>query len=164
MQITNTVLPFIESLFISELINPSERIWIISAWLTDFEVINNRGKRFSHIDIHWPSGPIKLTSVIETLLSKGSEIVCLTNDDPKNLDIETRLRILGERHPEKLKVAKRENLHYKGILTSNFYIDGSMNFTHNGLNINEEKISYSCQKSIIAENQIAHENYYRDLL
>ena len=35
-----------------------------------------------------------------------------------------------------------EDLHEKGLLTPDFYLEGSMNLTYSGVHINQEKVSY----------------------
>jgi hypothetical protein len=35
-----------------------------------------------------------------------------------------------------------ESLHEKGLLTPDFYLEGSMNLTYSGVNLNREKVSY----------------------
>jgi phosphatidylserine/phosphatidylglycerophosphate/cardiolipin synthase-like enzyme len=35
-----------------------------------------------------------------------------------------------------------DSLHEKGLLTPDFYLEGSMNLTYSGVNLNREKVSY----------------------
>ena len=36
-----------------------------------------------------------------------------------------------------------EDLHEKGLLTPDFYLEGSMNLTYSGVHINQEKVELS---------------------
>ena len=47
-----------------------------------------------------------------------------------------------------------DDLHEKGILADGFYLSGSMNFTFNGISLNEEAVQFTVNPSVIAENRI----------
>jgi phosphatidylserine/phosphatidylglycerophosphate/cardiolipin synthase-like enzyme len=47
-----------------------------------------------------------------------------------------------------------EELHTKGILGDGYYLAGSMNFTYNGITVNEEALTYETSPEVIAEQQL----------
>ena len=162
----STLVPkvFIESLFVTELIHPSNRVWLVSAWITDLDILDNSSRKFSSINPEWPSAGIKLSKVIETFLSHGTEVICVMNNDIHNEEIASRFSDLKSQHHQQLKVLRDQELHEKGILTDNFTLDGSMNLTYRGININQEFIRYSCDMGVIAQKKLAMEENYRDIL
>ena len=51
-----------------------------------------------------------------------------------------------------------EELHLKGILGDGYYLAGSMNFTYNGITINEEAVTYETSAEAIAEQKLIFTN------
>ncbi|MEH2197457.1 phospholipase D-like domain-containing protein [Nostoc sp.] len=51
-----------------------------------------------------------------------------------------------------------EELHAKSILGDGYYLAGSMNFTYNGITINEEVVTYETSPEAIAEQQLIFTN------
>jgi hypothetical protein len=52
---------------------------------------------------------------------------------------------------DRLAIVQTENQHVKGLVGELFMIDGSMNFTHNGIEINDEHVLYRCDQQSIQE-------------
>jgi phosphatidylserine/phosphatidylglycerophosphate/cardiolipin synthase-like enzyme len=53
-----------------------------------------------------------------------------------------------------LKLHQAEELHTKGMLTDGFFLAGSMNFTFNGITVNEETLIYETDPEIISEQKL----------
>ena len=54
-----------------------------------------------------------------------------------------------------------QSVHEKGILTDKFTLDGSMNFTYRGVNINQEYLGYRCDPSVVHERKLTLEERWR---
>lgn len=154
--------PFIESIFATEFVNPSRNLWIVSPWVTDLDILDNVARRFSILDPDWPSSPVQLSKIIEGLLTKGTIIHFVVNTDDHNKALILKLNQLRIEYPDHLHVKIDQLLHEKGIVSDNFLLDGSMNLTFNGFNINTEFIRYSCNKESIAQKKIAFQENYGD--
>lgn len=114
-------------------------IYVCSPWISDFPIFDNR---YGQFDALLPSvrgsSRIRLADVLISLasvtsvriLSKETEATrqFLATRDIAGTDI--RVRMAGE------------DLHEKGLLTPDFYLEGSMNLTYSGVHLNQEKISY----------------------
>src|SRR5690242_11175642 len=70
---------FLQSLFVTELLAPSRRLWIASAWVSDVLLIDNTSRQFATLVPDWPADRVRLSSVIRALVERGSEIVVVTN-------------------------------------------------------------------------------------
>jgi len=160
---TSKLLPteFLQSLFISELINPSPRIWISSPWINDIEIIDNTARQFSTLVPHWPASRIRFSDLLGALLDKGSQIVVIANYSEHNEEFLSRIRVLQELHAESLHIIRTRDVHEKGILTDRFTLDGSMNFTYRGVNINQEYLGYRCDPSVVHERKLTLEERWR---
>lgn len=152
---------FLQSLFVAELIRPSSRIWISSPWINDIDLVDNTARQFGALVPSWPASWIRLSDVLGALLDRGSEVVIIANYDPNNLEFLSRIGLLGEVHPGRVHVIQTANVHEKGILSDNFTIDGSMNFTFRGVNINQEYLGYRCDPQAIHERRLVLEERWR---
>lgn len=148
---------FLQSLLVAECLRPSKRLWLVSAWVSDIEVIDNRARQFGAIDPSWPAERVKMSSVLNSVLSQGSEVVVVTNTHDHNRDFVARMRALTDMHGSRLQLKQERYLHEKGILSDHFMLDGSMNFTFHGVKINEEHLVYRTDPAAIAERRLVLE-------
>ena len=144
---------FLQSLFISELIRPSQRLWIVSAWVSDIELIDNQARQFSSLCPDWPATRIRLSVILATLLDRGSEVVLVMNDSRHNDGIASCMAQLAMVHGDRARVIRAANLHEKGIVGDRFSLAGSMNLTYNGVYVSEEHLNYTCDPSRVAERR-----------
>ena len=155
---------FLQSLFVAELILPSSRIWISSPWITDVDVIDNTARQFGALVPSWPASWIRFSDVLMALIETGSEIVVIANYDRHNVEFLSRVERLSVVYPGRAHVIKTADVHEKGILSDNFTIDGSMNFTYRGININQEYLGYRCDPEIVHERHLVLEERWGHLL
>jgi len=148
---------FLQSLFVAELIRPSQRIWISSPWINDIDLIDNKARQFATLAPDWPASWIRFSDVLAGLVDRGSEIVIIANRDPQNLEFLSRIRALAEMYPRRVHVIQSPDVHEKGILTDHFTLDGSMNFTYRGVNINQEYLGYRSDPQIVHERRLVLE-------
>ena len=148
---------FLQSLLIAELIRPSSRIWISSPWINDIELIDNTARQFATLVPTWPASWIRLSDFLGALLDRGSEVVIIANYAPRNMEFLTRVNLIGEVHPDRVHVIQTADVHEKGILSDNFTLDGSMNFTYRGVHISQEYLAYRCDPKIVYERRLVLE-------
>jgi len=156
------IMDLLQSLFAAECIAPSRTIWLASAWISDIEVIDNTGLRFSGVTSRWESRKIRLTEVLVELALRGSEIIVVTNQDEHNEAFKQRLKNVGELHGvgHKIQIKRLAEHHTKALLGDNYYLDGSMNFTRNGVELNGETIRLELAQNLIAQTRIEFDNLY----
>ena len=160
------VLPvdFLQSLFVAELIVPSSRVWLSSPWITDIDLINNSARQFAHLVPSWPSSWIRMSDVLRALVERGSELVVISNYDEHNVEFLSRIELLRQAHPRRVHTIKTASVHEKGILSDNFTLDGSMNFTYRGVNINQEYLAYHCDPETVHERRMVLEERWGNRL
>ena len=142
---------FLQSLFVTELLLPSHRLWLCSAWLSDIEVVDNRARQFASVVSSWPADQIRLSQVLESMLERNGSIVVIANEDPHNDAFVRKLKPVEEKYGGRCCVIRDRNLHEKGIHGDHFTLDGSMNFTFSGVTINEEHLLYRTSPAAISE-------------
>ena len=62
----------LESLLTAELLLPSRCLWLVSPWLTDLELLDNRSEAFASLDPQWGARRIRLAEILGRLLEFGS--------------------------------------------------------------------------------------------
>ena len=74
-----------QNIFVAELLNPSQKlVWIVSPWVSDVRLIDNRGGNFDIVNPDWRGQIVNLQDVILHMLSLETEIRLITNQEKHN--------------------------------------------------------------------------------
>jgi hypothetical protein len=153
-----------QSLFIAELINPSPKIWLFFAWISDVEILDNSGREFSAIEPDWPAAPIRLSQVLRSLLSRGAHLRLIIREHGHNDYFIARLQTLKARYGDLVKWTIEKDFHAKGLLGADYFLSGSMNLTLNGISINGEHLVLRTDPATVAEQAIELETRWESLV
>jgi hypothetical protein len=146
----------LQAIFTAELIAPSSCLWIVSPWISDIPIIDNSANAFICIEPSWSRRSIRLAQILSKLADVGTTVHIATRPLPHN-DIFIR-RLATSPTTNNIQIHLVEELHEKGIVGDSFYLGGSMNFTHNGITINEEAIIYETTPEVVVERQVIFKN------
>ena len=160
---SQSIIDLIQSLLVLELVQPSKTIWVGSAWISDIQLFNNRGLQYKSLEPDWPADIISLSKVLLALAKRGIHIIIITRDDEVNQNFLNKIK-LNKSENMIIDIILRDEFHEKGLLSDSYEITGSMNFTYNGIMINDERVIYRCDKNKIAERQIVMWDKYGDEL
>ena len=135
----------LESLIATELLFPSRDIWLVSPWVTDLPLLDNRAGAYSGIEPAWPKSYLRLAELLAYSLKSSPEtqLKVVTRPDEHNKSFCNRLRELTrlDGTAGRLKIdSSRTVLHTKGFAGDSFSLKGSMNFTYNGIEVLEETV------------------------
>src|SRR5690606_5950009 len=83
-----------QSLFVAELINPSPKLWLFFAWISDVEILDNSARQFAALEPDWPAAPIRLSQVLQALLSRGVQVRLIIREHGHNDYFISKLRLL----------------------------------------------------------------------
>jgi hypothetical protein len=147
----------IGSLFAMELLHPSEEIYLISPWISDVPLLNNCQGQFRSIAPELSKGWIGLADLLLALSERGSLVYILCR--PDQLQNENFLQKVSEFTSSK----KTESLHEKGLVTNNFYLRGSMNFTYSGVNLNDESVELTTEPTAVSQAFIEAQQRWENL-
>jgi len=152
---TRAIRDLLQSLFVCELVRPSQPLWLFFAWVTDIEVVDNSARQFSALCPDWPAAPIRLSTVLDGLLTRGGSVNVVLRQDPHNHAFVARLQGLRQRHgTASVKWCIRPEFHEKGMLGDGYVLTGSMNLTVSGLTVNDEHIILRCDPAMVAQRRI----------
>ena len=150
----------LQALFIGELMTPSKPMWIVTPWISDVVVIDNRSTRFTGLIPDMPRRQIRLVETLLAFLQRGGTLVIACRPDDHNRAFTERLaeRAIEAGVGDGLLQKFSGELHEKGVLTGELLLSGSMNLTYNGLRRLEESILLTDDSDAVARARHAYED------
>jgi len=148
----------LETLFVAELLVPGSRLLLISPWISDFPVIDNRAGQFTHLDSRWGVTEVRLSSVLRSLLARGTtvQVACQSGsreDEFVNL-LKTGAETDGTDSFLEIRASKDVAVpgmeHEKALICDGWALYGSMNFTYSGVELNGELVTFTTDEETIA--------------
>jgi hypothetical protein len=154
----------LEAIFVGELIFPSKEFWIVSPWISDIRLLDNRAATFASLGPDWNRSHIRLCEVLSRLLEGGMRVCIATRPAEHNIIFKARLDQLVQelQCEDQLRYVEREDLHTKGILTEKLWVLGSMNLTESGVRINDETVRVTTNSEEIELARVAIREEYAD--
>lgn len=143
----------LQSLFLSELLKPSQAIWIASPWISDIQILDNRANQLVTLEPNWANRWVTFTDILAKLIEMGSAILIGTRNDSYNRTFVEMLKTKVQEQ-RKLRIIYRPTLHAKGLLCDSFFLNGSMNFTYSGITFNEEHVQLVTRPEEISTNRV----------
>jgi len=133
--------------------------WLVSPWVTDFDLLDNRAKNWSNLNPAWEARKIRFYEVLIFCLESGCEINLVTLRDGKS-DVFLNRLLSGFDSDTGLSIIKSEKLHLKGLLTRDIWVAGSLNFTYSGLNRNQEQVVVDSNPDTLLEAKLEFDHLY----
>jgi phosphatidylserine/phosphatidylglycerophosphate/cardiolipin synthase-like enzyme len=153
----------ISSMLSGVILNP-QKIWLVSAWISDFEILDNRGGCWDLLNPTWGHRIVTFFDLLEIATLNGCQLNIVvrkhSNNDKAILVLKKKLGKSPLFHIEESK-----NLHSKGLLITDAFLSGSMNFTYSGANKNEELMSLERDPVFISEISLHYaETYFKSVI
>lgn len=161
----NLVRELLQMMFLGEMLTPGrDRAWLVSPWISNVVIFDNRAGGFRAINPEWGSREIRLAEIVIDIMARGTDFAIVTNYDKHNDSFLNKLNtlVIEKGLEEKIQILRRENLHVKGILLHNGVLTGSMNFTFRGFEINEESVIFERLPHSLAQMRINFESFLGD--
>lgn len=143
----------LSGVFSAELLSPSKCIWVVSPWISDVRLIDNRADSFALLT-RWGPRHVRLSEILTSVAEAGAFVVVGTTRAPGNVGFLSRVESLfrDRKLSERLTVdidASNE-LHEKAITTDDAVIAGSMNITNNGIFVREEYVELRTDREFVS--------------
>lgn len=150
----------LQSLFVAELLRPSTPMWIVTPWISDVHVVDNRTGRFSGLMPDMPRRQFRLCETLVEILMRGGKVVIACRPIDHNRPFTERLVELAKERGVggDVLVIEASELHEKGILTRALLLHGSMNITYNGLRNLEEAVVLTTDLDDVTRTRHAYED------
>ena len=146
----------LQSLLATELLAPSPELYLISPWVTDFSILDNRSGQFRGLVPHWGLENITFSKVLLELARMNSEVLIATRPS-----VEANPFISAIQNQPGITLCLAEELHEKGLLTNEFYFAGSFNFTTNCIVAGEEVARLTIDDEKIAKKLLDFHDRWR---
>jgi hypothetical protein len=158
----NLIRELLQMMFLAELLAPGgERAWLVSPWISNIVLFDNRAGGFGMINPEWGNREVRLIEVMADVMSRGTALGIATSLDKHNDPLIDALTAVADEAglASKLRIVRRQHLHIKGVLLKRGLLTGSMNLTYNGLELNDEMVVYDTTPKTLAEARINFESY-----
>lgn len=158
----NATRELLQFVFVSELLAPSRCVWIVSPWLRDIPVLDNRTGAFTTLDAQLPRSEVRLTRVLRSLVQRGSRVVLATRPEEGSRQVRDAL-IEATGDSERVRFHENRDLHAKGIVGDRYALTGSMNFTYNGIEFLTEMLLFQTEAAKVEELRVLFAQHYGGL-
>lgn len=150
-QSRNSIADLLEVVLVGELLAPGTRLLLVSPWLSDMPVIDNRSGQYGQLDSRWSATRIRFSETLRALLLRGTtlDLACRTGAREQEFVDHLRRAVEGDGTDSLLRVHQDpalvylEQEHGKALVADNWALHGSMNFTYSGVEINGEIVTFT---------------------
>ncbi|MNS45201.1 hypothetical protein D3C86_1409590 [compost metagenome] len=161
---SQSVRDLFQGLLVAELLNPSPKLWLFFAWISDVELIDNSARQFAALEPDWPAAPIRLSVILRALLKRGVKIRLIIREHGHNDYFVARLQSLKHQFGDLLKWTIQKDFHAKGLLGADYFLSGSMNLTFNGISVNGEHLVLRTDPPSVAEQAVLLESQWEEIV
>ena len=144
--------PVLTAVLLAELITPSPEIWLVSAWISDVPAVDNSRGDYDSLIADASARVYQLSEILGILAKQGARLTVVTRDVIENESFLARLDRAAI--PERPRVIRSPDAHEKTFCGSNWLLSGSMNFTVNGMTVNDEVVTYKLDRTAAAQARI----------
>jgi len=158
----NLIRELLQMMLLGELLSPGgQRTWLVSPWISNIMLFDNRAGGFGTINPEWGNREIRLVEVLTDMMARGTALGIATSMDTHNDPLIAALTTAVEEGglSDQLRIVRRQHLHIKGVLLKRGLLTGSMNLTYNGLELNDEMVVYDTTPKTLSEARINFESY-----
>lgn len=151
----------LQTMFVAEVMHSGDQIWIVSPWISNVVMIDNRSGNFDALNPEWGRREIRLVDVLVTLMNHGTKVHIATRGEVSNDAFRTRIADSARECSveDQLEVHIHDQLHTKGILLTRCLLMGSMNLTYNGMVINDEWVEFSLDPHDLGRTRLEFARY-----
>jgi len=158
----NLIRELLQLMLLGELLAPGgERAWLVSPWISNILLFDNRAGGFGSVNPEWGNREVRLIEVAVNLIARGTPLGIATSFDTHNDAFIATVNEAAEEAglSDQLLVVQRQHLHTKGVLLKRGLLTGSMNLTYSGLELNDEMVVYDTNAKTLAEARLNFESY-----
>lgn len=148
----------LSGMLMGEILNPGE-MWLVSAWVSDFELLDNRWGSWDLLNPSWGHRMVTFFEMLETAVSNGCQLKVVVKKHETNINSIIELNKRLARFAT-YRLEETPELHTKGLLTKHAFLGGSMNFTYSGTNRNEEMMIFDRDPNVLSNTGLEFSSSY----
>ncbi|QTH15058.1 hypothetical protein C4C32_03885 [Pseudomonas corrugata] len=148
----------LSTMLASLLINPDE-IWLVSPWLSDFPLLDNRSGQWNSLEPKWGSRTVSFSELLARAVTGGCALRIATRDvDSSRYFVRGLENRLGDNQDFHYLIS--DTLHSKGFLTRSGFLKGSLNYTFSGTQRNDEHVTLTQDAQVISDAFLEFKKHY----
>jgi phosphatidylserine/phosphatidylglycerophosphate/cardiolipin synthase-like enzyme len=144
--------------FAQELLLPSPRLILVAPWISNIVIFDNRMGQYDGLNPAWDRREIRLVDVLVAIACNNTVVDLRVRTDAHNQIFKPKLfGALGDAGvKDRCLWSESSTLHTKSLLTDRIVVGGSMNFTENGIALNDETVwfSFDARKVALAHTEL----------
>ena len=144
----------LQSILGAELLSPSRTLWLSSAWVSDIKILDNSSRQFQAVCPQWEARKIRLSECLDGICARGGKVVLILRDVDHNREFIAAVQSGSGWNQGKIGLVLTQYQHVKAMVSERFVLDGSMNFTFNGIKVNDERLTYRCSTKDVQEELV----------
>ena len=144
--------PLLTAVLLAELLWPSSEVWLVSAWVSDVQAVDNTQGNYDSLFGDATARFYSLSEVLGLLTVRGTRLTVVTRDVAENDSFLARLRRVASE--KRLRPIASPDIHEKTLCGGDWLLSGSMNFTVNGMTVNDEAVTYKLDATAAAQARI----------
>ena len=144
--------PILTAVLLSELVSPSNEIWLVSAWISDVVAVDNTCGDYDSLFTEASAREYRLSEILGTLTVARTRLTVVTRTVDSNAAFLTRLRRRAAE--DRLNIVLHPDVHEKTLCGDDWLLSGSMNFTFRGMQINDEAMTDKYGRRAAAEARV----------
>lgn len=159
----------LQNLIIGELLSPGKQLLVVSPWISDVPLIDNRRGNFTALNPTWGATVIRLSAVLRLILEQQTKVYIVTGPDRRAIAFVNKLKADAKREgTDHLLVVRQTDPdpnvldHQKAIAGDNWIVHGSMNLTYRGVELNGELVTVSTDRPHVAATTIELMSLFND--
>lgn len=138
---------------LSEVVDPGPVVWVVSAWISNVEVLDNTQGAFDDLLGDEGIARYRLADILARIARAGSPVRIVTRPTPHNHLFVDQLRVAAGANSA-ISVVFDPVEHEKTVCGRDWMLSGSMNFTVSGIGVNEEYVRYVVDDAEIAQARL----------
>jgi hypothetical protein len=144
----------LQSLLVTELIAHSQKLFLISPWISDIPILDNRAGQYRSLVPEWELAQIRFSKVLTELADRGTKLIIASRPSDSNPFFKDLVQACSHLEKDRVTISYSDELHEKGLLTDRFYFAGSFNFTLNGIEVLEEVANLFTDREVIGQKRV----------
>tara|TARA_Y100000590_G_scaffold131347_1_gene150073 strand:- start:7279 stop:7812 length:534 start_codon:yes stop_codon:yes gene_type:complete len=151
----------LSNLLISLIIRPDKVCWLVTPWVTDFQLLDNRAGEWNTIQSSWESRYINFSELMIAAVTMGCNLKLITSDSVINTPFIEKLNLgIEDKSRYSLSRIDENVIHTKGLLCSSFFLTGGMNFTYWGTNKRDDLMTLKINPEDLKQAKLEFEAKY----
>ncbi|MCY1045626.1 hypothetical protein OV208_30200 [Corallococcus sp. bb12-1] len=157
----NAAREVLEFVFASELLDPSDCLWMVFPRLGNVPLLDNTTGAFASLCADFPRTIIPLASLLRELASRGTHLVLVTSPGGGAKQLASALGgHLGPLAGQRIRAIEQEPMPTRGLVGARFSLRGGLNLLDDGALWPDQPVTFSVELGHVRDLRMDFEKEY----